>query len=107
MSRAEVICWSAGSPCGLTKFDCVMPRRRALAFIWSAKPSTEPPTPSAITTAMSFADFTISILIALSSVTVVPGGKPILVGAAAAAFADTRSSDSSVMRPSLTARSAT
>ena len=56
---------------------------------------------------MSFADFTISILSALSTVTMVPGGKPILVGAAAAAFAETVSSVSSVSRPSLTARSVT
>ena len=42
---------------------------------------------------MSFADFTISILSALSTVTVVPAWKPILVGACAAALADTVSSD--------------
>ncbi len=36
--------------------------------------------PSAMVTAMSFADFTISILRALSTVTVVPTLKPILVG---------------------------
>ena len=54
---------------------------------------------------MSFADFTISILSALSTVTVVPGGKPILTGDCAAALCDTLSSVSSVIRPSLTARS--
>ena len=68
-SRAEVIWSSAGKPFGLTKLDCVMPRRRAFSFIWSAKLSIEPPTPSASTTAMSFADFTSSILSALSTVT--------------------------------------
>ena len=39
---------------------------------------------------MSFADFTISIFSALSTVTVVPGLKPILVGACAAALRDDR-----------------
>ena len=37
--------------------------------------------PSASNTAMSFADFTIIILSALSTVTWVPTGNPILVGA--------------------------
>ena len=66
-----------------------MPSRRALAFIMSAKPAIEPPTPSAIATAMSLADFTISILSALSTVTLVPTLKPILVGCCAAALRDT------------------
>ena len=47
---------------------------------------------------MSFADFTIIILIALSMVTCVPGGKPILVGDCIAALADTVNSVSAVMR---------
>ena len=38
---------------------------------------------------MSFADFTISILSALSTVTWVPTGKPILVGDCAIALRDT------------------
>ena len=49
-------------------------------------------------TAMSLADFTIIILSALSMVTCVPGGKPILVGDCMAALADTVNSVSGVMR---------
>ena len=56
---------------------------------------------------MSFADFTISILSALSTVITVPGGKPIFTGDCAAALAETTSGRSRVMRPSLTARSVT
>ncbi len=54
---------------------------------------------------MSFADLTISILMALSTVTWVPIGNPILVGDCATALADTVNRLSSVMRPSRTARS--
>ncbi len=71
----------------------------------SAKFSIEPPTPSASTTAMSFADFTSSILSALSTVMVVPTGNPILTGDCASALGETVSSLSSVIRPSFTARS--
>ena len=106
-SRAEVICSSAGRPFGLTKLDCVMPSRRAVAFISSAKASIEPETPSASTTAMSFADFTISILSALSTVTCVPTGKPILTGCCAAARGRDLEGVSSVSRPCLTACSVT
>ncbi len=105
MSRADVIWSSAGSPFGLTKLDCVMPRRRALRFISSAKPSIEPDTASASTTAMSFDERTIIILRALSTVTSVPTGKPIFTGCCAAAAAETFTAFSSVSRPSLTARS--
>ena len=66
-----------------------MPRRRAALFISSENFSTEPEMPSAVTTAMSFADFTIIIFSALSSVTWVPALKPILAGGSAAARADT------------------
>ena len=62
-----------------------MPSALALVFIIAAKPPTEPPTPSASTTAMSLADFTIIILMALSTVTTVPTLKPILVGFCASA----------------------
>ena len=86
-SRAEVICSSAGRPFGLTQLDCVMPRFFAVAFISSENFSIEPPTPSASTTAMSFADFTIIILSALSTVSCVPGRKPIFDGACEAAAA--------------------
>ena len=47
---------------------------------------------------MSFADFTIIILSALSTVTWLPAGKPILVGDCMAAFGDTVNSVSDVMR---------
>src|SRR5919205_685882 len=57
------------------------------------------------TTAMSLADFTISILSALSTVTVVPALKPILDGACATAFGDTVSSVSIERRLSFTALS--
>jgi hypothetical protein len=46
-----------------------MPSFAAVWFIIAEKPSTEPPTPSASTTAMSLADFTIIIFSALSTVT--------------------------------------
>ena len=82
-----------------------MPSRRALAFIMSAKPSIEPPTPSAITTAMSLADFTSIIFSALSIVTWVPTLRPIWVGGIAAALRDTVSSVFMLTRPSLMARS--
>ena len=81
-----------------------MPSRRALAFIMSAKPSIDPPTPSAIVTAMSLADFTISIFSALSMVTRVPALNPILVGCCAAALRDTVSKVLKATRPSLMAR---
>src|SRR4026209_1554927 len=103
-SRAEEMWFSAGRPFGLTKLLCDMPSRRALAFIRSAKPAIEPPTPSALATAMSFADFTISIFSALSTVTLVPTLKPILVGCCAAALRDIGSRVLSDRRPSLIAR---
>src|SRR5918996_221676 len=46
-----------------------MPSRKAVWFIIAEKPSTDPPTPSASTTAMSLADFTIIILSPLSAST--------------------------------------
>src|ERR1051326_5397693 len=106
-SRAEVICSSAGSPFGLTQCDCVMPRFWLVRIISAAKPSIEPPTPSASTTAMSLADFTISIFSALSTVTWLPGLKPILDGACEAARAETVNRLSSVMRLFFTACSVT
>ena len=56
---------------------------------------------------MSLADFTSIILSALSTVTWVPGRKPIFDGDCEAAIGDTVNSVSSVMRPSLTALSVT
>ena len=52
---------------------------------------------------MSLADFTIIILSALSTVTWVPTGRPILVGACMLALRETVNSVSKVMRWSLTA----
>ena len=52
---------------------------------------------------MSFADFTISILRALSTVTTVPTLKPIFVGACESATGDTVKGVSSEIRPALTA----
>ena len=75
-----------------------MPSRCALVFILSANLSIDPATPSARATAMSFAECTIIILSALSTVTVVPTGKPIFVGAWPVALADTVNGESSVMR---------
>ena len=66
---------------------------------FAEKPSIEPPTPSASTTAMSFADFTSIIFSALSTVTCVPDRKPIFEGDCEAAIGDTVNSVSSVMRP--------
>ena len=56
---------------------------------------------------MSLADFTIIIFSALSTVTCVPGRKPIFEGDCEAATGDTVSSVSSESRPSLTALSVT
>ena len=72
-----------------------------------AKASTEPETPSATITATSLGDLTISILSALSSVTSVPGRKPIFDGGIRAARADITSGVSSVSLPARTASSAT
>ena len=80
-----------------------MPSFCAVSFIMTEKPSIEPPTPSASTTAMSLADFTSIIFSALSTVTCVPGRKPIFDGDCEAAVGDTVSSVSSVILPSLTA----
>src|ERR1700704_4657867 len=84
-----------------------MPSRCAAAFIGAEKPSIEPPTPSASTTAMSLADFTSIIASAFSTVTWVPGRKPILEGDCDAATGDTVTMLSSDNRPSLTALSVT
>ena len=84
-----------------------MPSRCAVWFICAEKPSTEPATPSASTTAMSLADFTIIMCSAFSTVTWVPGRKPILDGDCEAATGDTVSTVSSASRPSLTAFSVT
>ena len=56
---------------------------------------------------MSLADFTIIIFSALSTVTCMPGRKPILDGDCEAATGDTVSTVSSERRPSLTAFSVT
>ncbi len=107
MSRAE-LCWpSACSPLGLMKWLSRMPRLRASAFIMVAKASTLPATPSATTIAMSFADFTSSILSAFSSVTSCPGRTPILEGAAFEARTLTGIGVSQPMRLSRMAFSAT
>ena len=58
-------------------------------------------------TAKSFGDLTISILSALSSVTSVPGRKPIFDGGARDARIDTTSGVSIVTLPARTASSAT
>ena len=76
MSRA-VVRWRSGPgrtgrPFGLTKFDERMPMSCAVRFISTTKFSTEPETPSASRNAMSFADCTISIFSASSTVTVWP-----------------------------------
>ena len=102
-SRAEVTWSSAGSPLGLTKLVCAMPSRCAARFISAANAGTDPDTPSASTTAKSFADFTIIILSALSTVTLMPTLKPIFEGCCAMAFGETVRSLSGVTRPSLMA----
>ena len=106
-SRAEVIWPSAGSPFGLTQLDWVMPRRCEVAFISSANFSIDPSTPSASTTAMSFAECTSSIFSALSTVTWMPARNPIFDGDCATALGETVNTVSMVMRPSLTACSTT
>ena len=107
MSRADDTWSGLCSPFGLTKCDSCSPRRCPAAFIASAKNSTEPETPSATVIARSFGDLTISILSELSSVTSVPGRKPIFEGGARDARADTTSGVSMVSLPLRTASSAT
>ena len=68
-----------------------MPSCAAARFMSSAKPSTEPPIPSATVIATSLAERTISILSAFSSVTCVPTAKPIFEGGILCARADTTS----------------
>src|SRR3954451_4878986 len=80
-----------------------MPSLSAVSFIMAEKPSIEPPTPSAGTTAMSLADFTSIILSALSTVTCVPGRNPIFDGDCEAATGETVSVVSSELPPSFTA----
>ena len=101
MSRAEVICSSAGRPFGLTQLDCVMPSRREAAFISSANPSIEPDD------ALGEHDRDVvrrlhhHHLEGVVDRDLVPGVKPIFDGACAAAFGDTVSSVSSASaRPS-------
>ena len=85
-----------------------MPSRCASSFMRSAKPATLPPTASATATAMSFADFTIIIFSALSSVSTVPGLKPILLGGCGGGVARCRRpANSSVISPAATARNTT
>ena len=62
-----------------------MPSRAASAFIMSTKPCSEPPTVSAIATAISLADFTSIIFSALSSVMLLAGLEVHLARQAAAA----------------------
>ncbi len=107
MSRAEDTCAGLCRPFGLTKCDSCRPSFWAAAFISPANASTEPDTPSATVTATSFGDFTISIFSALSSVTSVPGLKPILDGCWLAARAETTSGVFMVRRPARTASRAT
>ena len=80
MSRAEETWVASGRPFGLTKCDSRRPSVAAVAFMSSAKAGTEPDTPSATVTAMSLADFTISMRRALISVTWVPSWNPIFEG---------------------------
>ena len=75
-----------------------MPSRWAVAFISSANFGMEPPTPSASTTAMSFAEWTSIILSVLSTVSWVPTLKPILEGCWASAVGLTVNTVSRVMR---------
>ena len=84
-----------------------MPMARAVSFISAAKASTEPEMPSAMVIDVSFADFTMMIFSAFSSVTSVPGLKPIFEGTARAARLETRNGVSSVILPSRTLLSAT
>ena len=76
-----------------------MPSDAEARFISSAKASTEPDTPSAMATAISFADFTISMTSALCNVTSEPALNPILEGAARQARGDIITGVSSVRRP--------
>ena len=99
-----MVCWPAsGSPFGLRNSLEFMPRRRASAFIMATKPASLPPTVSAIAMAMSFAERTIIIFSALSTVIAVPTLKPIFEGGSASALADTTTGDVSLSRPALSA----
>ncbi len=84
-----------------------MPRRAAAAFIICEKPATEPPRFSATVVATSFADFTMMMRSAFSTVICEPAVKPILEAGSRAAFAETVSREFIDTRPWLTASSAT
>ena len=92
-SRAVVLCTpyssSASSPLGVTKCVAVQPISAAFRFIFSAKPSTLPPTCSAIITAASLSEFSISAYRRSPSKNCSPSSAPICTRGCPAALADT------------------
>ncbi len=80
-----------------------MPSRAASRFIIATKPSSLPPTVSAIAIAMSFAERTIIIFSASSRAMRVPARKPILLGGSPSAWAETITSVSGFSVPSRSA----
>ena len=87
MSRAVLRCARFGKPDALRKVVRDMPSARALSVIRLANPASVPPSVSAITTAISLADLTISARIASSTVIVEPARSPSLdAGCRAARF---------------------
>src|SRR5262245_27522362 len=87
-SRAVDTCRSSGRPLTLVKLVRVMPRRCASWFIRATNACSLRATVSAIITATSLADFTMSTFSATSRVIAPPTGRPSLVGACALAFCE-------------------
>jgi len=96
----RTICSSAGKPFGLTKWIATSRCGPHAGSSGRQNFSTEPADAFRDHHRDVIADFTISILSALSTVTVVPAENPILTGDWAAALWETVRSLSSVIRPS-------
>ena len=99
-SRAVVLWPAPGRPCGLMKRVPIIPSRRASRFMSATNAASVPPSISATATATSFADFTISIFSALSTVTTVPGRKPMRLGCCAVACSEIVTGEFMASRPS-------
>ncbi len=99
MSRAVVTCSRLGRPEALRNTVCDMPSWRALLVIICAKEASSPPSASASTTAASLAERVTSAIVASRTLTVPPGGRPILVGGALSALIDTGRPSPSDRRP--------
>ena len=92
-----------GSPLGEAKTVFFIPMAFASAFIIATNPSTDPPTRSAMSIAMSFALLSMSAFIASDTDIVSPGARSILDGSTDAARRDCAMLSFGLTRPSRTA----